>query len=53
VTSDTHISIPAQQTSDGFIASNKGYVYQISGTQETVTNAGNQIEQLTLNRTGP
>lgn len=53
VTSDTHISIPAQQTADGFVASNKGYVYQISGTQETVTNAGNQIEQLTLNRTGP
>jgi hypothetical protein len=53
VTSDTHISIPAQQTADGFVASNKGYVYQISGTQETVTNAGKQIELLSLNRTGP
>lgn len=53
VTSDTHISIPAQQTSDGFVATNKGYVYQISGTQETVTNAGKPLEVLSLNRTGP
>jgi hypothetical protein len=53
VTNDTHISIPAQQTADGFVATNNGYVYQISGTQETVSKGGNQIELLSLNRTGP
>jgi hypothetical protein len=53
VDSSTHISIPAEQTSDGFIARNLTYVYDIVGTQETVANHGKVMSRLSLTRTGP
>ncbi len=49
--SDTHISIPAQKTSAGYIAWNKTYVYEINGAELTVTDNGKLKAQWTLTRT--
>jgi hypothetical protein len=37
---DTHISLPAQPTGDGYVAHNLTYTYQITGGRVVVTNAG-------------
>lgn len=50
---ETHISIPAEQTSSGFVARNKSYVYEITGTEVIVTQDGTTRARWTLTRTAP
>jgi hypothetical protein len=49
----THISIPAEQSTSGYTASNNGYTYDISSTEEQLIHAGRVIEEFPLTRTGP
>ncbi|MBN6039289.1 hypothetical protein [Amycolatopsis sp. 195334CR] len=52
-TPETHISLEASRTPDGFIAHNKGYRYEIRGTELTVTHKNEEKSRETLHRTGP
>jgi hypothetical protein len=52
-TPDTHISIPAEQTSSGFVARNKNYVYEITATEVVVTIDGKERSRAPLTRTAP
>lgn len=49
----THISIPAEQTTSGYTASNNGYTYDIGSTEEQLIHGGQVIEEFPLTRTGP
>lgn len=49
----THISLRASTTPNGFMANNQGYVYEINGSQLIVTNNGKDVLRTTLTRTGP
>jgi hypothetical protein len=51
--SQTHISLRASTTASGFVADNKGYVYEISGAQLIIRNNGSEIHRTALTRTGP
>ncbi|HEU5470846.1 MAG TPA: hypothetical protein VFV67_09350 [Actinophytocola sp.] len=53
VSSDTHISIPADETADGFIARNGSYVYEISGLEILITRAGEEIARWELTPNQP
>jgi len=53
VTNDTHISIPAEQTTMGFMARNNSYVYEISGTEIIVSRDGTVLSRSPLTRTAP
>jgi hypothetical protein len=50
--SQTHISLRATATATGFVAYNKGYSYEITGSELIVTNNGTEILRATLNRQG-
>jgi hypothetical protein len=52
VTSDTHISIPAQATSTGFEATNLGYLYQITASEVIVSKSGKVLKRWPATRTG-
>jgi hypothetical protein len=49
----THISLRATSTANGFVANNKGYVYEIDGSQLILSNEGREIYRTPLTRTGP
>lgn len=49
----THISIPAQETSYGYTASNNGYTYEVTDAEEQLVHGGRVIEDFQLTRTGP
>lgn len=49
----THISIPAEQSTSGYTASNNGYTYEIGSTEEQLVHGGHVIEEFPLTRTGP
>ncbi|TCO48916.1 hypothetical protein [Actinocrispum wychmicini] len=52
-TADTHISIPAEATSTGFVATNKQYKYTITGSEVVVSVKGKPAQHWLLTRTGP
>jgi hypothetical protein len=53
VNTNTHISLPATATGDGFIARNGTYVYEISDKDLTVLHDGVEISHATPTRTAP
>jgi len=53
VSDSTHISLRASKTSNGYIADNKGYVYEINGTQLTATNNGKVVSHSQLKQVSP
>jgi hypothetical protein len=53
VTDSTHISLRATRTANGYVANNKGYVYEIRGTQLTATNNGKVVSRSQLKQVSP
>ncbi|MFD1052011.1 hypothetical protein ACFQ1S_43820, partial [Kibdelosporangium lantanae] len=53
VSDSTHISLRASRTANGYVASNKGYVYEISGTQLTASNNGKVVSRTQLKQVSP
>lgn len=53
VSDSTHISIKASRTANGYVANNKGYVYEIKGTQLTATNNGKVVSRTQLKQVSP
>ncbi|QFU90768.1 hypothetical protein [Amycolatopsis sp. YIM 10] len=53
VNSETHISLEASQTANGFVAYNKSYRYEISGSELRLTRNNEVLLRETLQRTGP
>jgi hypothetical protein len=51
--SKTHISLPATQTSSGFSARNKSYLYEISGSDLVLTNNGELVSHWVLTPVHP
>jgi hypothetical protein len=50
---ETHVSIPAERTTMGFMARNNSYVYEISGAEIIVSRNGTVLSRSPLTRTGP
>jgi hypothetical protein len=53
VTPSNHISLLASPTPSGFIAHNKGYTYDISGSELTLTNNGKLVARYQLTQVAP
>ncbi len=51
--SENHISLAATETPSGYVARNGPYVYEIVGSQLTVTNQGRPVSRMPLTQVAP
>lgn len=51
--SETHISLPATTTANGYVAHNGGYKYETTGLEVIVTRDNVELSRQPLTRTGP